>query len=344
MKTNGYLLLFYLLGLTSANGPPASEDLNDPIIGSSSQEWRGYYRREHSLIKPYQTHNLDIPHWEIMGSTIVSNNEISLTHDEKSKRGGMFNRAPIQSRDWEAHIHFKVTGSTGALFGDGMAFWYVKEPMLGEVFGFKDYFHGLAVFLDTYSNHNGQHSHQHPYVSAMVNNGNLHYDHDRDGTHTQLGGEDTGCSAFFRNANHETHLLVRYIGDTLTIYTDVEGKGLWTKCMGVSGVHLPTGYHFGVSAATGDLSDRHDVISIKVFELDFQRVEKENELDPHNIIPRAEILTVPRDHSTDPKPSKLGWIGTIALCVVAIIFIGAVLIFGVNFWQNNQQRQQKRFY
>lgn len=34
--------------------------------------------------------------------------------------------------------------------------------------------------------------HGHPYVSAMVSDGTLHYDHDRDGTHTQLGGDHTG--------------------------------------------------------------------------------------------------------------------------------------------------------
>jgi mannose-binding lectin 2 len=37
--------------------------------------------------------------------------------------------------------------------------------------------------------------HAHPYISAMVNNGTLYYDHDRDGTHTQLAG----CEARFRN-------------------------------------------------------------------------------------------------------------------------------------------------
>ena len=30
--------------------------------------------------------------------------------------------------------------------------------------------------------------HDHPYISAMVNNGSVHYDHDRDGTHSQMAG------------------------------------------------------------------------------------------------------------------------------------------------------------
>lgn len=46
----------------------------------------------------------------------------------------------------------------------------------------------------------------------MVNNGTLHYDHDRDGTHTQLAG----CEAKLRNLEHDTHVNIRYERDTLT--------------------------------------------------------------------------------------------------------------------------------
>ena len=45
----------------------------------------------------------------------------------------------------------------------------------------------------------------------MINNGTLHYDHDRDGTHTQLAG----CVAKFRNLNHDTFLSVKYDKDIL---------------------------------------------------------------------------------------------------------------------------------
>lgn len=55
--------------------------------------------------------------------------------------------------------------------------------------------------------------HQHPYVSAMVNNGTLHYDHDRDGTHTELAG----CSSLFRNKEHATFMAIRYEGHTLKV-------------------------------------------------------------------------------------------------------------------------------
>uniref|UniRef100_A0A1I7WUI5 L-aminoadipate-semialdehyde dehydrogenase-phosphopantetheinyl transferase n=1 Tax=Heterorhabditis bacteriophora TaxID=37862 RepID=A0A1I7WUI5_HETBA len=185
-----------------------------------------------------------------------------------------------------------------------MAIWYVSEPnQMGPVFGGKDYFRGLAVFLDTYSNHNGPHSHGHPFISAMVSDGSLHYDHDKDGTHTQLGGEHTGiiyehiltsvkemqsylfkyfyvigCEAKFRNREHETQLLIRYVVVVFLIFTDISDKKEWKLCMSVNNVQLPTGYYFGMSAATGDLSDAHDIIAVKMFEQEFAHVERDGEI------------------------------------------------------------------
>ena len=52
-----------------------------------------------------------------------------------------------------------MSGSTKDLYGDGFAIWYTKDRMQGgEVFGSKDYFSGLAIVADTYSNHNGPHN------------------------------------------------------------------------------------------------------------------------------------------------------------------------------------------
>lgn len=58
------------------------------------------------------------------------------------------------------HVSFKVHGKEKKdLFGDGMVIWYTRDRMIGgPVFGSKDYFSGLAIILDTYSNHNGPHN------------------------------------------------------------------------------------------------------------------------------------------------------------------------------------------
>ncbi len=48
------------------------------------------------------------------------------------------------------------------------------------------------------------------------------------------------------------HLRLLHI--YIQIYTDILGTGQWKECMSVDGVQLPTGYYFGITAATGDLS------------------------------------------------------------------------------------------
>lgn len=105
--------------------------------------------------------------------------------------------------------------------------------------------------------------HQHPYISAMVNNGTLSYDHDRDGTLTQLAG----CEAKFRNVAYDTYLSIRYENDVLTLSTDIENRNEWKECFKVAGVRLPTGYYFGASAETGDLSDNHDIMTFRFYEV-----------------------------------------------------------------------------
>jgi hypothetical protein len=47
----------------------------------------------------------------------------------------------------------------------------------------------------------------------MINNGSLHYDHDRDGTHTEL----SGCEAKIRSNPYETHVAIRYENKKLSV-------------------------------------------------------------------------------------------------------------------------------
>ncbi|XP_026479110.1 vesicular integral-membrane protein VIP36 isoform X1 [Ctenocephalides felis] len=298
-----------------------------------------YMKREHSLVKPYQSSGMAIPYWEFMGSTMVTTNYVRITPDQQSKTGAIWNSVPCQTRNWELQIQFHVHGKGKDLFGDGMAIWYAEQKMIpGPVFGNMDFFRGLAVILDTYSNHNGAHNHQHPYISAMVNNGTLHYDHDRDGTHTQLAG----CEARFRNSNHDSYIRIRYENDVLGVATDMEGKNAWKDCFSVEGVKLPTGYHFGVSATTGDLSDNHDVLSFKLYELD--PPDAKDQEDRSKIMPSALLFEPPRDHTEDPKPSSLSGLKIFLLMLVGAIALIVCVVLGIMFYQKHKENSRKRFY
>ncbi|XP_039947979.1 vesicular integral-membrane protein VIP36 [Bactrocera neohumeralis] len=296
-----------------------------------------YMKREHSLIRPFQGVGVNLPYWDFLGHTMVTSNYIRLTPDLQSKSGALWNYSPVMTRNWELHVTFKVHGKGNELYGDGFSIWYTKERMQpGPVFGSKDYFSGLAVILDTYSNHNGPHNHQHPYLSAMINNGTWTYDHDRDGTHTQLAG----CEVRFRNVDFDTHVSIRYENDILSVSTDMENKGEWKNCFVVNDVELPTGYFLGLSATTGDLSDSHDILGVKFYDLDIN-VSPEEIASRSSILPRAKTYEPPREHKDDPKPGMSNAkIFFILLFGMLITIAGA--IFAISYFKEKNSR--KRFY
>jgi len=307
----------------------------NPVSVKSEWNANDYLKKEHSLVKPYADDR-----WDYIGSTIVTNSYVRLTPDQQSRKGAIWNKMPCFLRNWELHVNFKVYGKGTELFGDGFAIWYTKERLeLGPVFGNRDYFMGLAVFLDSYNNDvQGKHNHGHPYISAMVNNGTLHYDHDRDGTHTELAG----CEARFRGAAYDTSLAVRYEHNRLTVSVDAEGKNSWKKCFSVDGVHLPSGYYFGASAATGELADNHDIISMKLYDIAVESVD--DGVDYRNIVPSAENFAPHRDHVHGEKgesSSGSGW-GTFFYVLFILLVISGVIAAGYYLYMKSTEK--KRLY
>uniref|UniRef100_A0A671YRK0 Lectin, mannose-binding 2-like a n=1 Tax=Sparus aurata TaxID=8175 RepID=A0A671YRK0_SPAAU len=245
-------------------------------------EMEEFLKREHSLSKPYQgVGSLGSSHWELMGDAMVTTEQVRLTPDMQSRQGAVWSRIPCHLQDWEMQVHFKIHGQGKKnLNGDGLAIWYTKERMQkGPVFGNMDNFTGLGVFVDTYPNEEKHLERIFPFVLAMVGNGSISYDHERDGRPTELGG----CNAMVRNLKHDTFLFIRYIRRRLTVMIDIDGQHEWRDCLDIPGVRLPQGYYFGATAITGDLSDNHDIISLKLYQLTVLRSQKEEEEEEEEI-------------------------------------------------------------
>lgn len=51
-------------------------------------------------------------------------------------------------------------------------------------------------------------------------------------------------------------MIMLQIINELQIMVDVDDRNDWKECVDIGGVRLPTGYYFGASAATGDLSGK----------------------------------------------------------------------------------------
>lgn len=179
----------------------------------------------------------------------------------------------------------------------------------------------------------------------MIGNGSVHYDHDRDGTLSQVAG----CSANFRGRGHDTYALIRYSGtqNRLTLFVDVDNKNEWTDCFDVSGVKLPTGLYFGASAATGQLADNHDIISMKFYETEIPvtATDDEGDVDRSRIVPVATGAEPYRERVEDVQGSFssrtvkvftwLFWFALVACCVIGV---------SLYVYQKRQEDSRKRFY
>ena len=57
----------------------------------------------------------------------------------------------------------------------------------------------------------------------------------------------------------------------------------------------------------GELSDNHDILSMKMFELE-NAATQDTDQERRNAVPSSSIFEPPRDHVEDPKPSAMSGI------------------------------------
>ncbi|XP_035996066.1 lectin, mannose-binding 2-like a isoform X2 [Fundulus heteroclitus] len=311
-------------------------------VSDDDHEMEEFLKREFSLSKPYQgVGSLGSSHWELMGDAMVTTDQVRLTPDMQSRQGAVWSRIPCHLKDWEMQVHFKVHGQGKKnLNGDGLAIWYTKERMQkGPVFGNKDNFTGLGVFVDTYPNEEKHIERIFPYVLAMVGNGTISYDHERDGRPTELGG----CNAMVRNLQHDTFLFIRYVRRRLTVMIDIDGQHEWRDCLDIPGVRLPLGYYFGASAITGDLSDNHDIISLKLYQLTVLRSKKEEEEEEQDVItiPSVDNMELLRLGQSEEGMSGLAIFFTVLFSMLGCIFL---IVIGIVVYSQWSESRRKRFY
>ncbi|KAM6216262.1 ovostatin-like [Rhynchocyon petersi] len=98
--------------------------------------------------------------------------------------------------------------------------------------------------------------------------------------------------AIVRNLLYDTFLVIRYVKRHLTIMMNIDGKHEWRDCIEVP-VVCPRGYYLDTSYLTGDLSDNHDVISLKLFELTVERTPEKERLHRDVFLPLVDNMILP---------------------------------------------------
>uniref|UniRef100_A0AAV2MP63 L-type lectin-like domain-containing protein n=1 Tax=Knipowitschia caucasica TaxID=637954 RepID=A0AAV2MP63_KNICA len=170
----------------------------------------------------------------------------------------------------------------------------------------------------------------------MLGNGTLAYEHDKDGRSTELGG----CTSMIRNSLHDSFLLIRYTRNQLTLMTDVDGKQTYKDCASVSGLRLPLGYFLGASSATGDLTDNHDLISLKMYELTVER-DLEEEEGEEVLLPSVDNME--QFHVEVPEEGMSG-VQIFMSVLFTVMGLGVLAVVGLILYGRWKENKRKRFY
>lgn len=201
-----------------------------------------------------------IPFWDMLGDTVAGDEQVRIVPSIRDKKGLLWSKYPFSFDSWKIEVELRISGR-GKVGADGMGIWYTSSSAeLGPVYGSKDFFSGMGVFLDSFDNDNRANN---PHISVVINDGTKHYDHGNDGVNEQLGG----CMRDFRNRPFPVKIRVIYSQNELSVYYSAGNfeDDDFEYCTTVTDVHLPPNGFFGVSAATGGLADDHDVMKFQTW-------------------------------------------------------------------------------
>jgi len=230
---------------------------------------------EYSFKGPYiaQTDG-QVPFWSYHGHAIAGDENVRLAPSLRSRQGAIWTKKLFDKSGFEIEIVIRISGR-GKIGADGMAIWYTTDgaPTQQEhlpIFGSRDKWNGLGIMLDSFDNNSKG---DNPVIMVFNNDGSRTYDHNNDGGNEQLAT----CRRDFRNRPYPVKLKVRYFKGRLDLFyhggvTEFDDYEL---CASVESVELPPAGYFGVSAATGGLSDDHDVLKFLTHSLTEKSTEGE---------------------------------------------------------------------
>jgi mannose-binding lectin 1 len=219
-----------------------------------------------SLAVGFEPHQLSSPYgpayWTLFGNASVHDDRVRLTQHRASQSGRLYNVFPNSYVAWEAEATLEITGDAD-VGADGVALWYTtRRDEGGLLYGNAEKFVGIGAIVDTYDNDG---TGVHPYVMLVFNDGTKQFTaaaaHHIDGQRNPL--ELGGCPLAVRNTG-VARLRLRYNADqTLVLSVRAGGDAHERECARAK-LDVPVGGYFGFSAATGGLSDNHDVLGFSL--------------------------------------------------------------------------------
>ncbi|GMR54536.1 hypothetical protein PMAYCL1PPCAC_24731, partial [Pristionchus mayeri] len=280
-----------------------------------------------TLTKPYGQF---WAHWDVRGKVASTNNEIRLTPAVKGVSGAIWSKNPLGMGGFGMEVDLRFASKDG-LHADGAAIWFLDQPSTGAAYGISSNFTGIGVVLDTFQNLDyGTKS----FIGIVGSDGTTAHSMDHNGKDQMLGKcsvpDMVKVDKNRRKFGETISVSVEYLGNLIRVFYKYPDSTEWKFCADAK-VHIPLAYTMGISASTGELSARHELIALRVFEIP---------IDPSIAVTRStdklsfEKPLVQATQDRDDLTTVMWIFGLTILAIVVII--AAILAF--DFWYNGEDR------
>ncbi|KAL7722916.1 Vesicular mannose-binding lectin [Entamoeba marina] len=181
-------------------------------------------------------------------------------------------RIPINS--WELEVKMVMNSSdVNKLHGEGMAIWITDSQIKsGSAFGAANKWKGLALIFDTFKNADKDI----PSAQIIMNYNNKVYNGENDGI------DIVSKSCFLGNLRSTPFTAyLKYQHDVRELSLDIQQEGKErVPCFKNAVYKVNLGQYLSVSAQTGEVSDAHQLLELKVNDIS-EKLPKKKKYTPH---------------------------------------------------------------
>ncbi|KAF4995498.1 hypothetical protein FDECE_12777 [Fusarium decemcellulare] len=193
-----------------------------------------------------------IPNFALQGNPqmpeVLSNRIILTPLAPGNQRGAVWGQQPLLRNQWVADVDFRANGPDR---GRGnLNIWLVRNGPAavgsGSIYTVGK-FDGLALVVDTHGGSGGM-------IRGFLNDGSTDYTRQSNVDELSFGH----CSYNYRNLGRPSQIKLRQTATSFRV--DIDGK----LCFESDKFSIPTGYQFGVTAATPDNPDSFEIFKVVV--------------------------------------------------------------------------------
>ncbi|KAI5302633.1 hypothetical protein KEM56_000502, partial [Ascosphaera pollenicola] len=159
------------------------------------------------------------------------------------RRGAIWTEEPVQTSDWTVDLEFRANGDVERGAGS-LQLWYVQDKTkvgANSIYSVGQW-DGFSLVFDVHGGKSGS-------VRGFLSDGTTPYV-----THPSVDSLAFGhCEYPYRNLGRPSQIQIKHSQTGLEVHID----GQW--CFASPKIQLPSGYIFGVSAASADVPDSFEV-------------------------------------------------------------------------------------